>query len=99
MRFLGRFGEWDQVVLGRNWMNDYVVRLMWGQEDIVPVTPQLLLITRTVDLPDQLGPDARIRFKGDTVAMSLTGVKEIVEWVDAGLPLPGGLRGEGAAQP
>jgi hypothetical protein len=62
LRWIDRFGPFDQVSVGGNWMNEQVVRSVWQDEATVPAVPQLLLVRRTV-----AGSDSRLAVTADTV--------------------------------
>ena len=83
LRWIDRFGPFDQVSLGGNWMNEQVVRSVWQDEATVPAVPQLLLVRRTV-----AGTDTRLEVKADTVLerwLGLAGFKgALADTADSG---------------
>lgn len=81
--FLRRIDEFDEIVTGRNWFNTgaaaYLFRNLVGQA----VIPQVLLLAREVRMEGRvvtIGPDEQI--------MRLVGPEAIIEWAEAGFPLP-----------
>lgn len=52
-KFLEPFGPFDEVSVGRNWLNSSAVRYVWRDVPGKPEIPQLVLIERTVELGAQ----------------------------------------------
>jgi len=76
------FGEFDEVMTGRNWGNIGVQKYIYGDMPGVGATPQILLMTRAIDT--QWG---HASFVNEEVISRRTGLTEIKAWVDEGAPV------------
>lgn len=81
LAFLARFGEWDEVASGSNWISDAATKYVWRDIPGDANVPQLLVLRRTV----QAGQ--AIRMGEDRVVKRLLGTAAIEEWVSAGAKL------------
>jgi hypothetical protein len=81
LAFLARFGEWDEVASGSNWISDAATKYIWrdipGDADV----PQLLVLRRTVQTGQAL------RLGEDRVVKRILGTADIEAWVAAGATL------------
>ena len=81
LAFLGRFGEFDEVASGGNWIGDAATRYVWrdipGSADV----PQVIVLQRTVDAA------AAIRITGDRELKRIVGARAIQDWVEDGAAL------------
>jgi hypothetical protein len=58
--FLERVGPFDEVSLGRSWLNSSVVRLVWRDHAGLAAIPQIVLVDRSVRVDSsviEVGPD------------------------------------------
>jgi hypothetical protein len=81
--YFEQFGEFDELVVGRNWFNSAITRHVWQAEGARPVIPQLILLERTVTHGER-GP----RITGERVIGRFLGGDEIITWTARGAPLP-----------
>jgi hypothetical protein len=87
LQHLAKFGPFDEVVVGRNWSNSAGVKFM-SQEYPGPVaTPQVLVIERTVQSPDDAHPLARRAYLSERLLLRKVCVEEIATWANAGSPV------------
>ncbi|HEX2076151.1 MAG TPA: hypothetical protein VHG08_00530, partial [Longimicrobium sp.] len=81
LAFLARFGEFDEVASGSNWIGDGATKYIWrdlpGDADV----PQLLVLRRSI----QSGQV--IRVGEDQVVKRVLGTVAIEDWVSAGAAL------------
>lgn len=81
LAFLARFGEFDEVASGGNWINDGATKYIWrdipGDADV----PQLLVLRRSVHRGEA------IRVGEDKVVKRILGTNAIQAWVSAGAAL------------
>jgi hypothetical protein len=81
LAFLARFGEFDEVASGGNWINDGATKYIWrdipGDADV----PQLLVLRRSVHRGEV------IRVGEDKVVKRILGAGDIEKWVAAGATL------------
>lgn len=82
LEFLSRFGEFDEVSAGSNWIGDGATRYIWRELPGSPDVPQILLLERRIDA----GTGA-IQLSGDRVAHRILGTTAIEEWVSSGAKL------------
>ena len=84
---LRRFGRFDELISGRGWLNTGLVRYVWEDIPGRAVTPQILVVERTI--VDRFGPDAaQSVVRGERLLLRKVGLREIDRWVEAGSPLP-----------
>jgi hypothetical protein len=79
--FLRKLADFDQWVVGGNWGNDVVVRLVWRDSAAVPSIPQLLIIERTIGKETRKNGSAGMYFGSDRVVQRLMDAGEIAQWV------------------
>lgn len=83
---LEKFGEFDEIAVGRSWGNSLALKYVWKDLPGVSATPQVVVVERTVRLPTtgqraaELGPERLVARK--------VGLGEIRRWLDAGTPIP-----------
>jgi hypothetical protein len=79
--YLRRLADFDQWVVGGNWGNDAVVRLVWRDSLAVPSIPQLLIIERSIGEQTRKNGLAGMYFGSDRVVQRLMNADEIAQWV------------------
>lgn len=82
-KWLGRFGTFDQEVLGGNWLNPVAVTYIFRDLPGEPALPQIVLVRRHVDISKQ-----GIEVSPEVVVARKLGADEITAWVRAGTPIP-----------
>ena len=78
---LSEYGHFDELIVGRNWLNSGV-ELYVTQEAAPNEVPQVLIVRRTVSvdsLPVQYGPLTQI--------LRMSGTDDVLEWARAGFPI------------
>ncbi|HEV7587485.1 MAG TPA: hypothetical protein VGO40_05095 [Longimicrobium sp.] len=86
LRFLRKFGKFDELAVGGNWMNQEVVRYVWRDLPYRPSVPQLVVLEREIRKEKTVvwvSPEREVR--------RLLGTDEIRRWGDAGAPFTGAL--------
>jgi hypothetical protein len=79
LAFLEHFGEWDQMSVGHNWLNEGAIRYVWRDMPGDPVVPQILVIER-----DVVKGDEAITVRGERLVKRLQGTAEIEAWIKGG---------------
>jgi len=79
--YLRRLADFDQWVVGGNWGNDVVVRLVWRDSVAVPSIPQLLIIERSIGEQTRKDGLVGMYFGSDRVVQRLMNANEIAQWV------------------
>jgi hypothetical protein len=79
--YLRRLADFDQWVVGGNWGNDVVVRLVWQDSVAVPSIPQLLVIERGIGQQTRKNGLVGMYFGSDRVIQRLMNADEIAQWV------------------
>ena len=79
---LAAFGEFDEIMAGRGWLNSGVLRYIYGDLPGPAATPQILVVERRV-VVDQ----GQRSVAGERVVARHAGLAEIRKWVDRGMPL------------
>lgn len=82
LAFLAAFGEFDEMSVGSNWVNDSAFRYVWNESNGDPVVPQLLVIRRRLDVQPRT-----IRITDERVVRVVRGADEILSWVRSGAPV------------
>lgn len=88
VRHLAKFGNFDEIVTGRNWQGTGARHFIWGVLPGAASTPQILVVIRTVKTPSQDRPGQQYGVFDETVAVRKSGVTAIAQWVDRGSPIP-----------
>lgn len=83
---LDKFGAFDEVMAGRNWMNAGVRRYVWEEIPGEAATPQVLVLERVVGDVDASGIQYGVR--GERLVVRKVGADEILQWTRQGAPLP-----------
>ena len=83
LEMLRRFGEFDQITAGGNWLNEEAVKYLWRDVPGRPVVPQVILLERTVRA-DAGG----ITVGSEVLRERLVGAIEIRTWVRTHSPSP-----------
>lgn len=80
--YLRKLADFDQWIVGQNWGNDAVVRLVWRDSTGIPSVPQLIVLERTFQLPTiEEGPTARPYFGPERVVHRFLSADDIAKWV------------------
>lgn len=81
---LDKFGRFDEVMTGRNWLNVGALKYMWDNLPGAPATPQVVVVDRTVEGADASGYGIR----DEELVVRKVGTKEIRRWLEQGAPMP-----------
>jgi hypothetical protein len=81
--YLKQFGEFDEIGVGSNWYGTLSEVLMFTDNQVDPVVPQIVIYERTVTRD---GP--RPTFGARTILKQLCGHDEITKWLRDGSRLP-----------
>lgn len=85
VRSLGRDTvAFDQLVVGGGWLNEQVVRMVWQGGIMMPLTPQVVLVERHVDMTSY---PRTIGVSRDSTILKVLGRVDLIEWVALGAPL------------
>lgn len=84
--FLRKFGKFDELSLGGNWVNQDVVRYVWRDMPYRPSIPQLVLVEREIRKET-----TAVWVSQERELRRLLGTDEIRRWGDAGAPFTGAL--------
>lgn len=83
-RFLDDIMDFDEVVIGRSWLNSEVVALGWDHPGVDVVTPQIIVYRQSVVAPSD---STRGSISREAPLVRVSGLPVIQRWVDAGCPL------------
>jgi hypothetical protein len=81
LAFLARFGEWDEVASGGNWISEAATKYVWRDIPGPADVPQLLVLQRSVQAAQA------ILVGEDRVLKRIPGTNDIQAWVSAGAKL------------
>ena len=76
--FLRRFGRWDEISVGGNWVSEAAVRYIWSDLPGPASVPQVLVIER------QLENESAVAVRGERLVRRLVGTDQIAAWVKSG---------------
>jgi len=80
--YLAGFGEFDEVMAGRGWLNGGVLRYIYGDLPGPAATPQIVVVERRVVVAR-----GQRSVADERVVARQAGLAEIRRWVDIGMPL------------
>jgi hypothetical protein len=85
LEFLDQFGPWDEVSVGRGWLNTAAVRFIWDTHAGNGGVPQVLVMARRF----ARGPfDNSVLLQHEQLLARKVGLGEIYRWVERGAPIP-----------
>ncbi|MGD2153917.1 MAG: hypothetical protein PVG79_11675 [Gemmatimonadales bacterium] len=82
IEFLAEFGEFDEIIVGGNWLNSGAIRYVWEDFPGSSVVPQVVVARRSVNVSG-----STIAVGEEELLARLAGAEQIMEWVDLGVPL------------
>lgn len=85
LAFLEAFGRFDEVIVGRGWLNHGLLRYVREDHPGPASIPQVVVYTRTVT-----PAGTRMELGPETLLLRKVGVPAIRAWAEAGFPLSGG---------
>lgn len=89
LRFLSAFGHFDEIVVGRNWLNSAAQTYIWRDVPGVAATPQVVLVRRALVIPPQDGGiGGEYLVQHERLITRKVGYPEIMAWVETGGPTP-----------
>ena len=86
LQHLSKFGAFDEIMTGRKWQSLGAHEFVWGAVPGMAVTPQVLVVARTIETPTLEYPSYRVF--GENVAIHKLGVTQLSTWLERGTPLP-----------
>jgi hypothetical protein len=75
VRFLHEFGKFDELVVGRNWLNSAVVRYVWRDVPGSATLPQIVVVMRHVTVAP-----TTIAVGDERLLVRKLGADEIIDW-------------------
>lgn len=84
---LEKYGMFDEIMTGRSWLNEGMLKYVWNEIPGVAATPQILVVERQVE--GSKTENRNYRILDERLVARKVGVKEIRQWYDLGSPLPG----------
>ncbi|MFL5383490.1 MAG: hypothetical protein ACJ8GN_13305 [Longimicrobiaceae bacterium] len=84
---LRKFGRFDEVISGRNWLNSGLLHYVWEDIPGEAATPQVVVVDRRlVDRHSSAAEGGMVQ--DERLVARLVGWKEIRQWAERGAPLP-----------
>jgi len=83
--YLRKLADFDQWIVGQNWGNDAVVRLVWRDSTAMPAIPQLIVLERSVGERSRTDgrPGTVPAFGDERVVQRFISADAIAKWVFA----------------
>lgn len=78
LEFLAGFGAWDEVSVGRNWLNSAALKYIWKDGPQFATVPQVVVVERVVQVSD--GNEILVR--SEEVVQRVAGPGEIFNWIE-----------------
>ena len=88
VRHLAKMGRFDEITTGRSLQGMGAYQFMWDAVPGEASTPQVLVVTRTIDAPSEEYPYQSHHVSKATALTRKAGVTAISAWLDRGSPLP-----------
>lgn len=85
---LRKFGRFDELLAGRNWLNMGVRRYVWEELPGEAATPQILIVERFVGNPAPTARGIQYVIRDERLVTRKVGAEEILRWARQGAPLP-----------
>jgi hypothetical protein len=82
LKHLSKFGQFDEIMTGRGWINEGVLKYVWQDHPGRAATPQVLIVRRTVRT------EAGVEVNEESILIRKIGLASVQDWLNAGLPLP-----------
>ena len=76
--FLKSTGYYDEVIIGKNWLNSGSIEHIWNHEQPAPAMPQILVFKREINI------DESIMVGKKSYLARYIGSGEIEDWVNSG---------------
>lgn len=86
---LRKFGEFDEVTTGRNWLNTGVRKYVWEDIPGEAATPQVLIVERVSGGENGEGRLSRYTVREEVLLARKIGDVELRTWLRQGVPIPG----------
>lgn len=84
LEHLGRFDEFDELIVGRGWLNAGGQRYVWRDIPGIAAVPQVLVVTRQIRYADSIhGYDVN----DEQLVARKAGLQEIESWLRLGVSL------------
>ena len=80
--FLAAFGEFDEIIVGGNWLNSGAITYVWRDFPGASDVPQVVVVKRSVDVSSNT-----ISVGEEEILARLVGAEHIMKWVDLGAPI------------
>ena len=87
VRYLRSVASFDEIFVGRGWLNHAIVQYVWQGIPGVAATPQILVLERSVAGPEA-GASGRYSVGDERLVLRKVGSGEIERWAADGAPLP-----------
>lgn len=85
IEFLNSVGQFDEMMVGRGWLNSGALRYLWRDLPGKPSIPQVIVTRRRLDM----GPfGASVVAGAETLLARKVGLPEIYRWDELGTPVP-----------
>lgn len=83
---LAKFGEFDEVMTGRSWANEGIMKYVWESSYGEPATPQVIIIDRFLSTDNSAG--SHFKMLNEEFVLRKVGPEAIQDWLDLNAPLP-----------
>ena len=81
---LRQFGRFDELAVGRGWLNSSLLKYVYGEFPGAAATPQVVVVARSL-----IEHGGQWSVEAERVLVRLSGLSEIRRWVESGSQIPG----------
>ena len=86
LKHLSKFGEFDEIMTGRSWVNEGIMKYIWEGSEGEPATPHIVLMERFLAVPSSERSNYEIH--DERLVVRKVGIGAIQQWLDLEAPLP-----------
>lgn len=90
---LEKIGAFDEIAVGFSWMNSAALKYIWQQFPGAASTPQLILISRRLQVPDRRSGPRHFSITDERVFRRVVGLGAIRQWLHSGTRVRDALGG------
>ena len=83
---LSKFGDFDEIMAGRGWLNEGIMKYVWKGSYGEPATPQVIVIDRFITVASS--ENLRYDMRDEELVVRKAGIDAIQRWLEMGTPLP-----------
>lgn len=80
LELLNSTGYFDEVIIGKKWINSGSIDFIWDQKEVKPAVPQIIVFNRSLKFEEGIIAGEK------NIMVRKVGVREIDQWFEDGAP-------------